>query len=211
MVNPMSRLVFKSNASGASYATSLCPCPQVAVPWLQAPGYKCVDPSNVSPPIGEDCPYIEPGQEVVGATGLCPDPIATQLLIQKQRRVASSLFLSSLAAVTVTGLEGDNDPIGQYSYVNWNQMSDRAVPHVGTGKVPSHGNSTRTSITRHRPGSARTGGTGVDVKHGSYQRYINRKKGGVIRKLWAGPTYDLISNPYGSTGACLPVCHASSS
>ena len=208
MVNPMSRLAFQANSSGvsASYATSLCPCNNVGIPWLQAPGYKCVDPSDVSLPVGENCPYIEPGQKMGRCTGLCPDEIATALLIQKQRRAASSLFMSSLAAVTVTGPEGGNDPVAQYNFVNWNQMSDRAIPHIGTGKVPSHGNSTRTSITRHRPGSTRTGGTGGDVKHGAYQRYINRKKGGVIRKLWAGPAYDLVSNPYAVSGSCLPIC-----
>ena len=43
--------------------------------------------------------------------------------------------------------------------------------------VPSHGNSTKTSLTRHRPGSMTPGGQGVDVKHGSYNRYLLKKKG----------------------------------
>jgi len=68
-----------------------------------------------------------------------------------------------------------------YSGVNWNQMSDRALPaNLNISKitvVPSHGNSTRSSITRDRPGSMRPGGKGVDIKHGSYARYLARLKG----------------------------------
>ena len=69
----------------------------------------------------------------------------------------------------------------KYSNVNWNQMSDRALPaNLNISKitvVPSHGNSTRSSITRDRPGSMRPGGKGVDIKHGSYARYLARLKG----------------------------------
>ena len=60
--------------------------------------------------------------------------------------------------------------------VNWNQMSDRAVPHVGTAYNPSRGNSTRGTLVRHRPGAGGSAGVGVDVKHGSYARYLNRLK-----------------------------------
>jgi hypothetical protein len=65
--------------------------------------------------------------------------------------------------------------------VNWNQMSDRNLPAnsqvSSISVVPSHGNSTKRSITRERPGSQRPGGKGVDVKHGSYARYLARLKG----------------------------------
>ena len=54
--------------------------------------------------------------------------------------------------------------------VNWNQMSDRAVPSVLKTNVPSHGNSARSSLTRMRPGSTSAAGKGVDIKHGSYDR-----------------------------------------
>ncbi len=66
--------------------------------------------------------------------------------------------------------------------VNWNQSSDQKNPsttqHVN---VPSHGSSTHSSTTRLRPGSLTPGGTGVDVKHNSYSRYLLRLKGGAIR------------------------------
>lgn len=65
--------------------------------------------------------------------------------------------------------------------VNWNQMSDRAVPHHSTAKVASgtayHVSSVKHSITRLRPGACAPGGTGVDIKHNSYNRYLNRLKG----------------------------------
>ena len=56
-------------------------------------------------------------------------------------------------------------------------MSDRAVPGVVKTNVPSYGNSTRTSLTRMRPGSTSAPGKGVDMKHGSYDRYLARLKG----------------------------------
>jgi hypothetical protein len=63
--------------------------------------------------------------------------------------------------------------------VNWNQASDRRLPS-GTKTesviVPSRGNSTRSSVTRLRPGSLKPGGEGVDIKHNSYSRYLARKK-----------------------------------
>ena len=42
--------------------------------------------------------------------------------------------------------------------------------------VPSRGNSTRSSLTRLRPGSLNPGGKGVDIKHNSYNRYLARIK-----------------------------------
>lgn len=64
----------------------------------------------------------------------------------------------------------------------WNQSSDRALPSRFNRKlnvnVPSHGNSTKTSLTRHRPGAGAGGKQlGVDLKHNSYHRYLLKKKG----------------------------------
>ena len=66
----------------------------------------------------------------------------------------------------------------------WNQSSDRALEHITPNHIPSHGNSTKTSITRNRPGAMRPGGKGVDIKHNSYARYMNRLKG---KAMIAGP------------------------
>jgi hypothetical protein len=74
-------------------------------------------------------------------------------------------------------------PVATYQNVNWNQMSDRAVPGVVHRNVPSHGSSTHSSITRMRPGSMsaastnQQGSKGVDMKHGSYDRYLAKLKG----------------------------------
>ena len=68
------------------------------------------------------------------------------------------------------------------STTQWNQSSDRAFPSmykiVSRGQnVPSHGSSTKTSLTRHRPGAGGPPGKGVDIKHNSYHRYLLKKKG----------------------------------
>ena len=80
-----------------------------------------------------------------------------------------SLYVSEIAAANTVG-GPSNRPKEEYSFVNWNQYSDRAVPGQQRGYVPRN-------RTRHRPGGAGPVGRGVDVKHGSYQRYLNRKKG----------------------------------
>ena len=65
--------------------------------------------------------------------------------------------------------------------VNWNQMSDRSSPSIQKYATASgstyHGSSYKRSIVRHRPGANNPGGTGCDIKHNSYNRYLNRLKG----------------------------------
>ena len=66
--------------------------------------------------------------------------------------------------------------------LQWNQSSDRSFPSrfnkMMKVNVPSHGNSTKTSLTRHRPGAGAGGKqAGVDLKHNSYHRYLLKKKG----------------------------------
>ena len=162
-------------------------------------------------------------QSVVQCNGLCQNPTATQLLIQKQRRIPSSQFMSSRSSLVVTGRQPDNAPTSANAYVNWYQGSDRALPAgsqlTSIRTVPSHGNTTKGSVTRIRPGSIAPGGKGVDAKHGSYDRFLARKKGGVLRKLNASSSvasspivgnktrpFGLVSNAYGSVGKCMPVC-----
>ena len=114
------------------------------------------------------------------------DPSGSYLDITQKRiwntvRVPASEYVMNLASLSVyqAPIPFNIDP--KYSNVNWNQMSDRALPaNLNISKitvVPSHGNSTRSSITRDRPGSMRPGGKGVDIKHGSYARYLARLKG----------------------------------
>ena len=119
-----------------------------------------------------------------------PDAVAaikevTQKRIWGQVRAPSSMFSMNLAALTVAGDPANapkNEPAQGYYGVNWNQMSDRNIAHIQLSRnVPSRGNSTKTTLTRHRPGAAAPGGAGVDVKHGSYARYLARKKASNIR------------------------------
>ena len=100
----------------------------------------------------------------------------TQKRIWNTVRVPESEYIMNLASLTVY-----QQPNASYANVNWNQYSDRALPGNSLVSnitiVPSHGNSTRSSITRLRPGSLKPGGKGVDIKHGSYDRYLARLKG----------------------------------
>lgn len=71
--------------------------------------------------------------------------------------------------------------------LNWNQMSDRSRPAhqiVKTGSGSTYGSSSlRGTKVRNRPGAMSPGGLGVDIKHNSYERYLNRIKGkGLLRK-----------------------------
>ena len=98
---------------------------------------------------------------------------ATQRRIQNTVRVSQSEYLENLA-----GLNVYTKPVAKYGFVNWNQGSDRAEPGQVHRNVPSYGaSSTKTSITRMRPGSCSAASQGVDIKHGSYARYLARIKG----------------------------------
>ena len=104
--------------------------------------------------------------------------IPTQKIIQKVVRVDGSDYTMNKGALNVF-----TKPVSTYNNVNWNQQSDRAIPGIVHRNVPSRGNSTRTSITRMRPGSMSApsssipGSKGVDMKHGSYDRYLAKLKG----------------------------------
>jgi len=125
-----------------------------------------------------------------------------QKIIQNTVRVYSSLYTMNLA-----GLSGYQKPSDKYQLVdqagtpyyappsvNWNQMSDRARPANQVTKVASgstyHSSSTKHSITRDRPGAMSPGGIGVDIKHNSYARRLNKLKGkSVLRRGLIPPTY----------------------
>jgi hypothetical protein len=105
--------------------------------------------------------------------GFAASADATQRRIQNTVRVSQSEYLENLAGLNVYVA-----PIAKYGLVNWNQGSDRAEPGKVMRNVPSYNaSSTKTSITRMRPGSCSAAGQGVDIKHGSYARYLARIKG----------------------------------
>ncbi len=93
-------------------------------------------------------------------------------------RVSSSEYSMNKAALNV----GNPDGSARSAQQN-NQASDRAQASVVSRiNVPSRGNSRTTSLTRLRPGSLAPGGTGVDIKHNSYDRYLARIKGSGLLK-----------------------------
>ena len=107
-------------------------------------------------------------------------------LIQNTVRVNSSLYTSNLGPLNAYQKPISNPSAGLYG-VCWNQMSDRPVPSVQKATVPTgfHNsiNNRHSSVTSSKPGSQTPGGAGCDIKHNSYDRYLNRLKGkGPLRR-----------------------------
>ena len=91
---------------------------------------------------------------------------------------SSSQYLGNLGSLEVLNWRDTNcNKVYQAS-----QASDRyhkaRVPK--TTIIPTRGNSTKRTQTSLRPGALGPGGTGVDVKHNSYARYLAKKKGKTI-------------------------------
>ena len=115
-----------------------------------------------------------PNESIVSS---CED--ITQKRIWNQVRIPSSIYSMNISSLT-SGAErlkkSDFPP-----NINWNQMSDRQIASIQPAIHSSHGNSTKSTLTSSKPGSQTPGGTGVDVKHNSYARYLNRKKAGNLK------------------------------
>jgi len=101
------------------------------------------------------------------------DKDTLQKKIWNQVRVPSSLYIMNNAALTINKRNKTTSTS--------NQASDRNEPAIQKNIIPSRGNSTKGSITRMRPGSSSPGGTGVDIKHNSYARYLAKKKGTYLK------------------------------
>lgn len=114
-----------------------------------------------------------------------------QKIIQNTVRVAASLYTMNLGALNA--YTRPELP----TRVNWNQMSDRPVPSVQKTYVPTNGSlmgssSTRHTVTASKPGAQSPGGKGCDIKHNSYDRYLNRIKGKApLRRGVIPPGYGL--------------------
>jgi hypothetical protein len=128
-------------------------------------------------------------------TGFTPaDQYQKQKLIQNTVRVYSSLYTSNLGP-----LNAYKKPLAATYGVCWNQMSDRPVPSVQKATIPTGYNNSlnrrHSSVTSSKPGSQTPGGIGCDIKHNSYDRYLNRLKGkgplrrGVIPPTFGAPIY----------------------
>lgn len=118
-----------------------------------------------------------------------------QKIIQKVVRINSSLYTMNIAGLNVYQSPSKNSQIVEQAGVNyiippglnWNQMSDRTRPshqNVKSGSGSTYGSSSlRGTKVRNRPGAMSPGGLGVDIKHNSYERYLNRIKGkGLLKK-----------------------------
>ena len=118
---------------------------------------------------------------------------AIQARIQNQVGVSESQLQNVNSALTISFNEKNEK--GNILYPNYykrhskifgnkfnlRNQSDRTFPSRSTGirglnNVPTRGNSVTSSITRNRPGQMAPGGIGVDVKHGSYARYLAKIK-----------------------------------
>ena len=125
-----------------------------------------------------------------------------QKIIQNTVRVYASLYTMNLGALSAyqrplpkyQTVEQAGTPYLVAPGVYWNQMSDRRSPSIQKVKTASgstyHSSSTRNTIVRDRPGAMSPGGIGVDIKHNSYDRYLNRLKGKApIRRGVIPPDY----------------------
>jgi len=114
-------------------------------------------------------------------------------LIQNTVRVYGSLYTANLGPLTAYAKPISNPNAGFYG-VCWNQMSDRPVPSVQRASIPTGYNNSLNgrhhSVTSSKPGSQTPGGAGCDIKHNSYDRYLNRLKGkGPLRRGVIPPTF----------------------
>jgi hypothetical protein len=121
-------------------------------------------------------------------------------LIQNTVRVYSSLYTSNLGPLAAYK-NPISDPKAGFYGVCWNQMSDRPVPSVQRASVPTgfHNslNNRHHSVTSSKPGSQTPGGAGCDIKHNSYDRYLNRLKAkGPLRRGPVPPTFGVPTIPF---------------
>lgn len=140
-------------------------------------------------------------------TNLTSNTPANRYQIQKQIqntvRVYASLYTDNKGALSAYKMPGPET----YG-VCWNQQSDRPFPSVQKATVPteygqSRLNNRRYSVTSGRPGCQTPGGVGCDIKHNSYDRYLNRLKGkGPLRR---GPVPQVFSAPAIPFNRAFPI------
>lgn len=137
----------------------------------------CGDRSNN----GTDVPCVGCVCSDSGCTPLLNSPQMLQAenrRIYNTSRIRSSEFMMNKAAFNVYAGRGTTNKF------TWNQSSDRVEAGIPRAIVPTRSSSVRGTKTGIRPGSQAPGGSGVDIKHNSYDRYLLRKKG---RAMKAGP------------------------
>jgi hypothetical protein len=130
------------------------------------------------------------------------DQYQKQKIIQNTVRVYSSLYTMNLGSLS----SYVRKPLDVYR-VGWNQQSDRAYPSVQKATIKTGFynslNGRHHSYTSSRPGTQTPGGIGCDIKHNSYDRYLNKLKGRkVLRRGVIPPTFGL---PYIPFDPAFPV------
>ena len=136
-----------------------------------------------------------------------------QKIIQRVVRVDSGQYAMNRAAMNVYQSKPRSALGLRFGelYNSPSTMSDRREPHrvKESQGVYRHTSSSRGTKTSGRPGGTSAPGIGVDVKHGSYDRYLAKKKGAVLRAGTGAykdfdertPTYEEIQrNPSLTTG-----------
>lgn len=108
-----------------------------------------------------------------------PNCYSCRKIGNKVTTISSSENLLKKSSLTV--FSGSRD-FKLFPSGTWNQSSDRINKHSNLLIVPRGGNSTKKTLLGIKPGSQSPGGLGVDIKHNSYSRYLNRKKGFAINK-----------------------------
>lgn len=113
--------------------------------------------------------------------------LATERKIKNLSRMSGSQFMDAYVSLVVAqNVVQQSQPVALTNVTStWGSpyylrgQSDRALPSNSSKfiNVPTRGSSTRTTITSNKPGGMVPGGSGVDVKHGSYARYLAKKKG----------------------------------
>ena len=122
-----------------------------------------------------------PNRTQTSVSGFSPsDQYQKQKIIQNTVRVYGSLYTANLGPLTAYS-KPLSDPNKGFYGVCWNQMSDRPIPSVQRATIPTgfstSMNRRHTSVTSSKPGCQTPGGIGCDIKHNSYDRYLNRLKG----------------------------------
>lgn len=134
-----------------------------------------------------------PNRTSTSVSGFSPaEQYQKQKIIQKTVRVHGSLYTSNLGPLNTYVKPFKNGWNYPDTGVCWNQMSDRPIPSVQKATIPTGYanalNRRNTSVTSSKPGSQTPGGIGCDIKHNSYDRYLNRLKGKSFVRRGSVPT-----------------------
>jgi len=140
--------------------------------------YQC---SNISPITNYEC--LDGSGNVIlkhrfpPVCGTCPLKInSIPRSPYRSLETPMSVYMSNLSSLYVY-----QRPTLLFHNVNWNQSSDRAIPHIQPTNVQRNTSSLRGTRTGSKPGAMVPGGVGVDIKHNSFNRYNLRLRGAVLK------------------------------